>query len=225
MNVPGIDAAHAILEDGAKRNPGPWVDHCRVAGAAARAIAGGHPALDGEVAYVLGLLHDIGRRSGGPGVADVRHILDGHAYLSELGFPDAAQICLTHSFPIKEVAAFATPWGELQPERHRVQEFLDGVEYSGYDRLIQLCDSLALPSGPVLLEKRLVDVALRHGFNAHTLAKWRAFLEIKQEFDAAVGGSIYAELEGVVENTFGVLKTTATTTPSALAEGVQPRRE
>jgi len=224
MTVPGIDAAHAMLEEGAERNPEPWVDHCRAVGAAARAIAERHPALDGNVAYVLGLLHDIGRRSSGPGVADVRHILDCHAYLMELGFPDAARICLTHSFPIKEADAFASPWGELQTERRWVQKFLDGVEYTDYDRLIQLCDSLALPGGPVLLEKRLIDVALRHGFNAHTLTKWRAFLEIKQEFDAAVGGSIYAVLEGVVENTFGVLETMATAATSALVEGAQHQR-
>jgi hypothetical protein len=52
------------------------------------------------------------------------------------------------------------------------------------------------------MEKRLVDVALRHGFNDLTLAKWRAFLALRQEFDAAAGASIYTLLPGVVENSF-----------------------
>ena len=32
-----------------------------------------------------------------------------------------------------------------------------------------------------------MDVALRHGFNDLTLAKWRAFFALRQEFDEAVG--------------------------------------
>ena len=55
-----------------------------------------------------------------------------------------------------------------------------------------------------LIEKRLVDVALRHGFNAHTLSKWQAIFSIEQEFSAALGASIYTTLPGVVENTFGL---------------------
>jgi hypothetical protein len=55
-------------------------------------------------------------------------------------------------------------------------------------------------------KKRLVDVALRHGFNAFTLSKWRAILSIEHEFSAALGNSIYAVLAGMVENTFGFSK-------------------
>jgi hypothetical protein len=107
-------------------------------------------------------------------VADVRHILDGYRLMLERGFDDSARICLTHSFPIKLADAFATRWDCPAEEKHFVQDFLDHVEYSAYDRLIQLCDALSLASGPCLMEKRLVDVALRHGLNDLTLAKWRA---------------------------------------------------
>ena len=204
MNVPSVPQAHTILEDGLRLNPGPWGDHCRTAAHTARAIATAATSLhvDPDVAYVLALLHDVGRASVPHGAPDVRHILDGYAHLTALGFPDAARICLTHSFPIKLTAAFASPWGDLHAERSWVQSYLDAVEYTPYDRLIQLCDSLALPQGPVLVEKRFVDVALRHGVNPLTVEKWRAFLTIKADFDAAVGGSIYDVLPGVVENTF-----------------------
>jgi hypothetical protein len=203
VNVPTLPEAERYLEEAAARNPGSWVQHSVVVARAARAIAGRHPALDPAAAYVLGLLHDIGRRAGGPGVPDVRHILDGYAFLRAEGFEASARICLTHSFPIKEVDAFASRWECPAEERRFVQAYLNGVEYSAYDRLIQLCDALALPSGFCLIEKRLVDVALRHGFNDHTLAKWRAYLGLRQEFDAAIGRSIYRVLPGVVANTFG----------------------
>jgi len=208
VKVPTIEEAHAILEEGLSLNPGPWGDHCRTAGTTARAIAvaavvAGRLDLNPDVAYVLGLLHDIGRRQSAPGVPDVRHVLDGYAHLTNLGYPDAARICLTHSFPIKNVGSFATSWGELHAEKAWAQAYLDGIEYTAYDRLIQLCDSLALPQGPVLIEKRFVDVALRHGVNSLTVQKWRAFLAVKEELDAAVGGSIYDVLPGVVDTTFG----------------------
>ena len=63
-------------------------------------------------------------------------------------------------------------------------------------------DALALPSGFCLIEKRLLDVALRRGFNAYTRDKWKAFLQIQQDFEAVIGQSIYDLLPGVVENTF-----------------------
>src|SRR5579872_4316453 len=108
--LPTIAEAHELLRRAGERNPGPWLDHSRVAARAAQPIASAHPALDPDRAYVLGLLHDLGRGAGGPGVADVRHILDGYRLLEERGFHECARICLTHSFPIKHVDAFASTW-------------------------------------------------------------------------------------------------------------------
>jgi hypothetical protein len=201
--LPTPQEAESLLRAAARRNPGPWVDHVRVAAGTARALAGRIPGLDPEAAAVLGLLHDLGRGSGGRGVADVRHILDGYVSLRDAGFDGAARVCLTHSFPIKDVDAFASAWDCPPAEKRFVQEFLDGLEYDDYDRLIQLCDALSLPRGPCLLEKRLVDVALRHGVNALTVAKWRAYVEVQRGFEARMGASVYRLLPGVVETTFG----------------------
>lgn len=186
---------------------GRWGDHCRSAARIARSIATAARGmeLDPDVAYVLGLLHDIGRRSGSHGMS---HAPDGYAYLCSLGYEDAARICLTHSFPapLKHVRYALGEWHCSESEVQRVQTFLDGVKYTAYDRLIQLCDALALPEGPVLMEKRLMDVTLRHGLvpgdPAWTLEKWRAFFGLKDEFDAAVGSSIYDLLPDVMGNTF-----------------------
>ena len=201
--LPSSSGAESLLRAAAARNPGPWVDHVRVAAGAARALAARIPGLDPDAAYILGLLHDVGRGSGGPGVADVRHILDGYALLRDAGFDGAARICLTHSFPIKDVDAFASAWDCPAQEKRFVQDYLDGVQYDDYDRLIQLCDALSLPGGTCLLEKRLVDVALRHGVNALTVAKWRAYGEVQRTLEAKAGTSVYRLLPGVVETTFG----------------------
>ncbi|OGO41665.1 MAG: phosphohydrolase [Chloroflexi bacterium RBG_16_58_14] len=181
-------------------NPGPWVRHSKHVASAAKAIAAQHPDLDPEAAYILGLLHDIGRRAG---KTEMRHILDGYNFLHQQGYEEAAQICLTHSFPMKDVRVAAAKWDCSEEEYCFVVEYLATVEYRTYDALIQLCDCLALPDGYCLLEKRFVDVALRYGFNEHTLDKWKAYFELRDRFSREIGRSIYSVLPGVVENTFG----------------------
>jgi putative nucleotidyltransferase with HDIG domain len=196
---PTVNEARAILAEAAVLNPGPWVQHSRYVAEAARAIARKDLRLDPDRAYVLGLLHDVGRRVT---PTDMRHVLEGYYHLRARGFDDCARICLTHSFPIQDVHAAAGKWDCTPDELAFVTDYLASVDYTPYDSLIQLCDALALPAGFCLIEKRLVDVALRHGFNDLTLAKWRAYLALKRDFDAATGASIYGLLPGVVETTF-----------------------
>ena len=120
----------------------------------------------------------------------------------EHGLDDCARICITHSFRLKHVDAFASTWDCPEEQRAFVQQYLDGAEYTAYDRLIQLWDALALPPGPCVIEKRLVDVALRHGFDALTLSKWQAIFAIERQFGAALRASIYTVLPGLLETTF-----------------------
>jgi len=200
LKIPTRLVAERLLAEAEKMNPGAWVEHSRVVARAAEAIASRHPQLDQECAYALGLLHDIGRREGR---SQGRHILDGYRYLLSMGYPEAARVCLTHSFPLPTIHVAV---GEMDCPPEDIQflsDFLAQVEYDEYDRLIQLCDALALPSGFCLIEKRLVDVAMRYGLGLYTIPRWKRFLELQQQFERAIGGSIYALLPGVVENTFG----------------------
>lgn len=64
-----------------------------------------------------------------------------------------------------------------------LQDFLSRNPYDDYDRLIQLCDAISLPDGACIVEKRLVDVALRHGVTELSIEKWKAFLQLKKQFD------------------------------------------
>jgi hypothetical protein len=200
LSVPTLAEAEHLMAEAAELNPGPWVQHSSFAARAAGLIASQIPTLDPSIAYVLGYLHDIGRRQG---VTDLRHILDGYQYLLHQGFADAARICLTHSFPIQNIRGYSGEWDCSPAELDFIQDFLSKVEYGEYDRLIQLCDALALPNGFCLIEKRLVDVALRRGLNELTLEKWKAFLSLQKEFEQVIGQSIYRLLPGVVSSTFG----------------------
>jgi hypothetical protein len=200
MKIPTRAEADCLMTEAEHKTPGPWVKHALFAAQAAELISARHPRLDAETAYVLGYLHDIGRQEG---VTDMRHVIDGYTFLSALGYEDAARICLTHSFPVQDVQAHSGEWDCTEEELQFVKDYLAKVEYDEYDRLIQLCDALASHTGFWLIEKRLVDVAIRRGTNSMTIFKWKAFLGLQKEFEKEIGLSIYKLLPGVVENTFG----------------------
>lgn len=200
LEVPSLEEAKFILDEGSKLNPGPWIEHSLYAGKAAQLIAKEDKDLDENIALVLGMLHDIGRRYG---VTSMRHSIDGYKFATEKGYNLWARICITHSFPYKNIDAVFGKWDCSNEEYKFVKEYLDNIEFSAYDKLIQLCDALALPTGYCLMEKRMLDVAMRHGVNEYTIAKWKATFEIQKYFEERIGKSIYSVLPNVVENTFG----------------------
>lgn len=133
-------------------------------------------------------------------VSGIRHIFDGYNLMTSLGEPEIARICLTHSFPVKNIRTYAGKIDCTQVQLTFLQDFLNSRPYDDYDRLIQLCDAISLPNGACILEKRLVDVALRHGVTEHSIDKWKAFMQVKKHFDQLCGCSIYSLLPNVLEN-------------------------
>lgn len=188
MGYPTIQKAQALLTWAAGQNPGPWEAHVQHTALAARTIAEA-AGMDGEKAYVLGLLHDIGRYEGR---TDFRHIIAGYDLLMEIGCPDAARICLTHSFPLLgELNYFIDNHDCTAEDFARAQHLLATMPQDEYDKLIQLCDALGGTQGIVIIEQRIVDAALRHGFNPYTLDKWKETFVLKDYFSDKTGGSVY----------------------------------
>lgn len=201
LKVPDLTRATEMLAEAEKMNAGVWIKHSRFTAKAALNIAQNCPRLNPETAYIFGLLHDIGRRAGN---TDLRHILDGYNYMQNAGYADVARICLTHSFPAQNIEVVAGQWDCTPDEFEFVKNYLEKIEYNDYDKLIQLCDALTNGTGFCLIEKRLVDVAIRRGINDFTLLKWKATFQIQRDFEAILGKSIYHFLPGVIENTFQV---------------------
>ncbi len=83
-----------------------------------------------------------------------------------------------------------------------MKNFVENAVYDDYDRLVQLCDALAMPTGFCLLEKRFVDVTIRYGVHPFTVDRWKKILQLKAFFEKKAGCSIYELLPGVVENSF-----------------------
>ena len=155
--------------------------------------------LSSEKAYILGLLHDIGRYAG---VTSERHLIDGYRYCMERGWEKAAQICISHAFMIPDIRTSIGTFDVSEEDYQFMKKFVMEAVYDDYDRLVQLCDSLALPTGFCLLEKRFVDVTIRYGVHPSTVDRWKKVLEIRAYFENEIGCSIYELLPGVVENSF-----------------------
>lgn len=188
--------AYEILMESAELNPGSWVDRSIHVAKCARKIAEGI-GLDENRAESYGYMYDIGRRFGNTGL---RHIIDGYNFMMEREYEDTARICLTHSFAKQNVKNGIGKWDCSDEEYKFVENYINNVEYNMYDKLIQLCDSLALPTGPILIERRLMDVDLRYGVNDKTTENWKAILNIQADIEKKMGYSIYKLFPEIWEN-------------------------
>ena len=191
ISIPSRKEAETILAWANEKNPGPWVDHSRVAGRAAETIAQ-KCGLDKEKAYISGLLHDIGYYSYRDGKSEKDHIFAGYDFMMKEGFEDIANICLSHSFAYQDIKSLSSSYIKCNDEETAlITKFLAETVYNDYDKLIQLCDALCLPQGVVIMEKRLMEVAMRKGFGDFTLKKWNAWFSLKDYFDRLCGMNIY----------------------------------
>lgn len=188
--LPTREKAEELLREAEACNPGPWGNHSRVAAHCAEKIAQGCGDLDADKAYILGLLHDIGRKFG---VRHLGHVSDGYSYMRSLGYNEVARVCLTHSFhnltTDEYIGRFDTTGEELQ----MIQDALGEIVPDEYDRLIQLCDSLAGAEGVLDIEERMEDVKRRYG--SYPQKKWDKNLELKRYFEERTGRDIYLVTE------------------------------
>lgn len=201
--IPSLEKAELMLKEGEGLNPGGWVNHSLYVAEAAKLIAEQTSDMNPEVAYILGLLHDIGRRR--HGIVGMRHSIDGYNYLTGQGYDEAARICLSHvAFKYDSKIIVVGKWNGTENEHNFIVNYLSEGEESDYDKLIKLCDYVSLASGFCLMEKRMVDTAIRGGVNEYTIPRWKSSFEIKEYFEKKIGKSIYSILPGVIENTFGL---------------------
>ncbi|SDB63099.1 HD domain-containing protein [Butyrivibrio sp. INlla16] len=193
---PSIDIATNELNIASELNPGPWILHSKNTGIAARNIAEKVQGMNPEKAYVIVLLHDIGRRVGIVGIT--RHVYEGYKYCIQKEWDEVAQICMTHSY----IHGSASLGQSIESDEEKaIKEYLDSHKMDDYDRLIQLCDALATDYGFVILEKRFVDVVRRYGIVETYIGGWEKTFEIKEYFEDKMGCSIYDVLPEIEKTT------------------------
>ena len=185
--LPTRKEAERLLAEAEKCNPGPWGNHSRVAAHCAEKIAQECDGLDPEKAYILGLLHDIGLKYG---ERHLGHVSDGYSYMMSMGYDEAAKICLTHSFNSGTIDGYIGKFDTTLEELKVIEDALETVTMDEYDKLIQLCDSIAGSEGVLDIEERMGDVRNRYG--SYPQEKWDNNLKLKKHFEDMMGKDIYA---------------------------------
>ena len=189
---PTRQKAEELLIEAGKCNPGPWEAHSRVTADCACKIARAVSGLDAEKAYVVGLLHDIGRKFG---VKHLGHVYDGWRYMSELGYDEAARICLSHSFNEGKLENYIGKFDITEEETEELRLALAAMKFDEYDKLIQLCDSLAAAEGVVDMKERMEDI--RRSYGQYPQSKWDKNMELKTYFEQKAGKDIYTVVGGI----------------------------
>ena len=188
--LPTRNTAEKLLQEAEKCNPGPWGNHSRTTAHCAEKIAQACGDMDTNKAYILGLLHDIGRKFG---VRHLGHVSDGYTYMMTSGYDEVAKICLTHSFNNHTLSEYIGEIDTSPEETSLIESKLQSVHFDEYDRLIQLCDALAGSNGVLDIELRMADVKQRYGF--YPKAKWDRNIKLKNHFENKTGQNIYALVE------------------------------
>lgn len=187
---PSRAVAEFILKESVKLNPGPWEAHsvavAKAAEKIARAVVQNGGKMDPDKAYVYGLLHDVGRRVGPTYIA---HVIDGYEYLSNMGFENAAHICITHSFNLQTTDDYIGKIDVPAERFQKIKDLLASREYNDYDRLIQLLDSTCAADGTQNLEERMNDVKARYGY--YPQEKWNKNFELKSYFEKLMNKDFY----------------------------------
>ena len=109
--------------------------------------------------------------------------------MMSLGYDEVAKICLTHSFNNQTTKKYIGKFDVSDEELNLIKNTLAKVDMSDYDRLIQLCDSLAGSEGVLDIEERMGDVKQRYGY--YPQEKWDSNIRLKKYFEEKAGKDIY----------------------------------
>ena len=160
-----------------------WETHSRGVAKVAEGIAR-KAGMDAEKAYVMGLMHDIGKAYD----QSMNHVFLGYQKMMEEGAPEVAKICLTHSFNPKEKVVVLDLLNDA--DEKFVKDFVANSEYDDYDLLIQLADFMSGAHGITTVERRFCSVLVRHNL-PDAREELSILYQLKQYFNQKCGGDVY----------------------------------
>lgn len=182
-----------------------WINHCICvgdgAGKIAKALQDKGIDVDVDKAITLGYIHDIGKRFNEHGGV-FPHAINGYNYIKELGYAEEyAGICIKHSFLNNDIDCISNDRDETDktnPNYNFVKEYIK-KEYSIEEKIINLCD-LMCTTKTLTVEKRMIDLLLRHGVFAKTHYHIAETIKLKEYFDNLLGYNLYDLFPEIKEN-------------------------
>ena len=174
-----------------------WINHSICVGTSAGCLAEALNQVgyqfDIDKAITLGYIHDIGKKFDYKHDGIFPHIMHGYKYLKSLGYDEEyAGICLKHSFLNNDIDCLANSrdkTDESNPDYDFVKNYIS-AEYTIYDKIINLCD-LMCSDKIMTVDKRLIDLLVRHGVYKNTQYHIKETLKLKDYFDELLGFNLY----------------------------------
>lgn len=181
-------------------NEHSWIDHCICVGDAAGRIAKALE-LEENKAKAMGYVHDIGKKYGYRGDGALTHGIKGYQYLKELGYDEEyAGICILHSYLNNDIDCLSGDRTNRNGIEFEFQkEYVENHNYTDYEKIINLCD-LMCSRQIWTMEKRLIDLIVRHGSFETTHYHVTEALKLKQYFDEKLGYNLYELFPEIKEN-------------------------
>ena len=198
--------ARKILENArSKAESTGWIDHSicvgNAAGKIAKALSENGINVDIDKTITLGYIHDIGKRFDKHGGVLI-HAMNGYKYIKDLGYDDEyAGICLKHSFLNNDIDCLANDRDETDKcnlDYSFVKEYID-TKYSIEEKIINLCD-LICTTEVLTVEKRMIDLLLRHGVFKKTHYHIIETIKLKEYFDNLLGYNLYDLFPEIKDN-------------------------
>ena len=166
--------------------------HTMGVASAAEKIAKYISSMDQEKAFVLGLLHDYGKRIN-ERIERRFHGQEGYEQMMKMGYPDVAKVCLTHTFSERdfkdEQYSYPQEWKDW------AHNMLKNITYDDYDYLICLCDKFFEGLSIVSISSRVKGIVYRYNLGKiEEECLLKQSIELKEYFDKKTGQDIYTIL-------------------------------
>ena len=187
MKLTSKEALDLLNENIGKTSSDKWIKHSKNVGYVAGVIAS-NINLDSNFAKTLGYIHDIGKKYGlnsDDGV--IPHAINGYNYIKSLGYDeDYASICIKHSFLNNDINCLANDRDYTDSSNQNYQFIKEYIkkEYTIYEKIINLCD-LMCTDKIYTVDKRMMDLLLRHGVYKNTHYHIKETYKLKEYLDSS----------------------------------------
>ena len=205
MKLTSEKALEMIEKDKGKTNSDRWIYHSicvgNTAGKIAEALSEKGIDIDIDKTISLGYVHDIGKRFNESGGV-FPHAINGYNYIKELGYDEEyAGICIKHSFLNNDIDCISNDRDETDKSNPNYNFFYYYIknEYSLEEKIINLCD-LMCTTKTLTVEKRMIDLLLRHGVFAKTHYHIVETIKLKEYFYNLLGYNLYDLFSEIKEN-------------------------
>ena len=196
MKINSKEARELLEKERKNQTDDRWINHSicvgNTAGKIAKALQDKGIDVDVDKAITLGYIHDIGKRFNEYGGV-FPHAINGYNYIKELGYDEEyAGICIKHSFLNNDIDCISNDRDETDktnPNYNFVKDYISN-EYSIEEKIINLCD-LMCTTKTLTVEKRMIDLLLRHGVFKKTHYHIEETMKLKEYFDNLLGYNLY----------------------------------